>query len=74
MSTRSLETLYTSSNTTAEIAQLAQEDNKIMLNLSAEGRRDSRTLKTITVLTLAYLPASFVSVSTYRDNHALSRC
>ncbi|MCJ1461417.1 hypothetical protein MMC07_000014 [Pseudocyphellaria aurata] len=61
ISSRSLQTLYESSNTGAKIAQLAQEDNRIMLALSREGRRDGRTLKTITVLTLAYLPASFVS-------------
>ncbi|KAF2719261.1 hypothetical protein K431DRAFT_314231 [Polychaeton citri CBS 116435] len=61
MSTRSLATLDESSKTTTELAKLAQEDNKLMLSMAAEGRRDSRTLKTITVLTLAYLPASFVS-------------
>ena len=56
--------MHENSNVTAQMASLARDDNKIMLELSTEGRRDGRTLKTITVMTLAYLPASFVSVST----------
>ena len=47
------------------MAHLARADNAIMLQLSARGLKDSHTLKVITVLTLVYLPAMFVSVSDY---------
>ena len=45
------------------MARLAAVDTSVMLELSRKSRSDSRTLKVITVLTLLYLPASFVSVS-----------
>lgn len=45
------------------MAHLARIDNTIMLQLSARALKDSHTLKVITVLTLVYLPAMFVSVS-----------
>lgn len=44
--------------------QLARVDSNTMLGLSKKAHYDSRSLKTITVLTLFYLPASFVSVRT----------
>lgn len=52
------------SNQASKMAQLAAVDNSVMLELSKKAQRDSRTLKVITILTLLYLPASFVSVST----------
>jgi hypothetical protein len=58
---KALETLQTSSRTTAELASLAREDGK-------KATQDARTLNTITILGFVYLPASFVAVSlsTYR--------
>ena len=46
-----------------EMARLAQSDNKVMLHLAAKSREDAQTLKTITIVTMIYLPAAFVSVS-----------
>src|SRR5881394_1632321 len=60
---RGLEALRTSSAMSTEIAQLAQSDNKLMLSLTTKSQRDARSLKTITILTMIYLPASFASVS-----------
>jgi hypothetical protein len=60
---RGLEALNTSSTNTIEIARLTQSDNELMLDLTRKSQRDARTLKTITILTMIYLPASFVSVS-----------
>lgn len=51
---KALETLQTSSRTTAELASLAREDGKI-------ATQDARTLNTITILGFVYLPASFVA-------------
>lgn len=51
---KALETLQTSSRTTAELATLAREDGK-------KATQDARTLKTITILGFIYLPASFVA-------------
>jgi hypothetical protein len=59
---RGLEALKTGSTISTEIARLAQSDNKLMLDLTTKSRQDARTLKTITILTMIYLPASFVSV------------
>lgn len=43
--------------------KLARVDSNTMVDLSKKAYHDSRSLKTITVLTLIYLPASFASVS-----------
>ena len=42
----------------------ARYDSDIMLELSKKAHQDGRVLKTITLLTLVYLPATFVAVST----------
>jgi hypothetical protein len=60
---RGLEALKKSGNMSTEIARLAQSDNKLMLEHAEKSQQDARTLKTITILTMIYLPASFVSVS-----------
>lgn len=58
-----LEALNESGATSTEMARLAQIDNKLMLDFSAKSRQDASTLKSITILTMVYLPASFASVS-----------
>lgn len=58
---KALETLQDSSRTTAELAQLARDDSVVSGRLAQKATQDARTLKTITVLTLVYLPASFVA-------------
>lgn len=45
-----------------EIAQLAQSDNKLMLQNAERSQKDARTITIITIFTMIYLPASFVSV------------
>jgi len=59
---RGLDALQEGSHTTSDIMRLAQSDNKLMLDLSRKAQNDARVLKTITILTMIYLPASFVSV------------
>jgi hypothetical protein len=66
ISFRSLDASRVNSGNTAEILQLAQDENKEIINISVAAREDTKTLKTITILTLVYLPASFVSVSSIR--------
>lgn len=63
ISFRSLDDSRINSGHTAEILQLAQDENKEIMEISISAREDTKTLKTITILTLVYLPASFVSVS-----------
>lgn len=58
-----LDALRISSENSNEMARLAEIDNKNMVNLTSKARRDGKTLKKITILTMVYLPASFVSVS-----------
>jgi hypothetical protein len=69
ISFRSLDASRVNSGNTAEILQLAQDENKEIINISVAAREDTKTLKTITILTLVYLPASFVSVSSIRPSH-----
>lgn len=55
--------MQTSNKRAERLAELAQDDNDLMVELTKQSAADARTLKTITILTLIYLPASFVSVS-----------
>lgn len=43
--------------------EIAEKDNKNMVMLTAKSQKDAKILKKITILTIVYLPASFVSVS-----------
>src|SRR5271163_2482377 len=52
-----------SNDKAGKMAELAKSDNNLMLKMTKKSVTDARTLKTITILTLVYLPASFVSVS-----------
>ncbi|KIW06545.1 uncharacterized protein PV09_02975 [Verruconis gallopava] len=58
---RGLYALQHNGQITTGIMRLAQSDNKMMLDFSRKAQNDARTLKTITILTMIYLPASFVS-------------
>lgn len=60
---RGLDALQTGSNMTIKIMSLAQSDNQLMVDLTKKAQNDAKTLKTITILTMVFLPASFVSVS-----------
>jgi hypothetical protein len=53
---RGLEALKTSSVMSTEISRLAQKN-------AEKSQKDARTITTITIFTMIYLPASFVSVS-----------
>lgn len=57
-----LKALEANSRTTTDISIRAESGNHLMLDLTQKARKDARTLKTITILTLIYLPASFVAV------------
>ncbi|MCJ1269342.1 hypothetical protein MMC22_009234 [Lobaria immixta] len=56
-----LKALEANSRTTTDISIRAESGNRYMLDLTEKARKDARTLKTITILTLIYLPASFVA-------------
>ena len=57
-----LQALEANSRTTTDISIRAESGNHLMLDLTQKARKDARTLKTVTILTLIYLPASFVAV------------
>lgn len=57
-----LKALEANSKTTTDISIRAESGNHLMLCLTQKARKDARTLKTITILSLIYLPASFVAV------------
>jgi hypothetical protein len=62
---RGLEALKTSSEMSTELSRLAQKN-------AEKSQKDARTITTITIFTMIYLPASFVSVSSQISWHALS--
>lgn len=68
ISFRGLDSLKTSSENSNEMARLADIDSKNMVKLTTKSQKDASTLKKITWLTSIYLPASFVSVSSKRQN------
>ena len=46
-----------------EITRLSRFENAMMIKLTKRAARDTEIMKTLTILALVYLPASFVSVS-----------
>lgn len=49
-----------------EMTKLSQNESRLMVKLSEKTSRDADIVKTLTLLALIYLPASFVSVSLLR--------
>lgn len=45
-----------------EMARLSKEENTLIVELSQKASRDTDIVKTLTLLAVVYLPASFVSV------------
>lgn len=45
------------------LAAIQQDDNRIMTDLGKKSRQDAHTAKTLTVLALIFIPASFAAVS-----------
>ncbi|KAF2111930.1 hypothetical protein BDV96DRAFT_580879 [Lophiotrema nucula] len=62
ISFRGLDALRNSSENSNEMARLAEIDSKNMVKLTTKSQKDAGTLKKITLLTMIYLPASFVAV------------
>ena len=46
---------------------IVQQDNKAMVGISEAVQSDSAAMKTIAVLTLTFLPATFVSVGRFQS-------
>lgn len=67
-----LQSLQTSSRTMTKLTKLSQDENVLLLQLSRKASRDAEIIKILTLLTLTYLPASLVSVSTHLPRPDLS--
>jgi hypothetical protein len=59
---KGLQALQATSANSIKISELAQQDNQVLLGLAKKSQKDAKTLNTITILGMIYLPASFVSV------------
>jgi hypothetical protein len=49
-----------------EISNLAREDNRVLTTLAKGSRKDSKVMKSVSVLATLYLPASLIAVSTLK--------
>ncbi|CRG91396.1 hypothetical protein PISL3812_08444 [Talaromyces islandicus] len=58
---RSLEALEQNAYITTEVSQQTQAGNQITLEIAKKAYKDAHTLKMITIVTLVYLPASFIA-------------
>jgi Mg2+ and Co2+ transporter CorA len=58
-----LEGLQSNGRKMTEMTRLSQRENEMVLQLTQKASRDTDTVKTLTLMALVYLPASFVSVS-----------
>jgi Mg2+ and Co2+ transporter CorA len=58
---RCLASLQHNSRIMRDVTSLTRKENALMVQLTKKASRDTDILKTITLLTLIYLPASFVS-------------
>lgn len=58
----------------ARIATTAEHDSKNMLELAASTRSDSRTMKLVAVISMLYLPGTFVAVRHFLLTSALEFC
>ncbi len=47
----------------AEMTQLSQDENALIVVLTKKAAQDTDIIKTLTIAALVYLPASFTSVS-----------
>lgn len=63
---RCLASLQNNSGIMTEITRLSLFENAMMIELTKRATRDTEIMKTLTMLALVYLPASFVSVSDYK--------
>jgi hypothetical protein len=56
------EKLTENSLTIARLAQTTKEDNDVMTRMVHETRRESRTMRIVTIVATFYLPANLVTV------------
>ncbi len=53
----------------ARMADYSREENISMSNIARAAKLDSEAMKTIATMTMLYLPATFVAVSTIPTDH-----
>ena len=67
---KSNEALNRNSDIMREIAFAAKEENKLIAIALEKSQKDSRMIKILTVITMTYLPASLIAVSShFAPNH-----
>jgi hypothetical protein len=47
----------------AYLARLSKEDSEVMRAIAVESKKDSSAMKTIAILTMLFLPGTFIAVS-----------
>ena len=58
----------------AAMAMASKEDSAVMRQIALETKRDSSAMKTVAMLTMFFLPGTFVAVSAFADALALLGC
>ena len=64
-----LASLRTNNRMMTEMTQMSRDEGQAMLKLSEKTSRDTDVMKILTLLALIYLPASFVAVSTPKNQN-----
>lgn len=53
------------SESSAILARASKEDSQVMRTIAIESKKDSSSMKTMAILTMLFLPGTFLAVSTY---------
>ena len=59
-----LASLRANSSMMTQMTQMSQQESRLMIKLTEKTSKDTDVVRTLTLIALTYLPASFVSVST----------
>jgi Mg2+ and Co2+ transporter CorA len=56
-------------NSTQAYNRITQRDSKVMLDISSATKSDSKAMKTVALVTMVFLPATFTSVRPHSSSH-----
>jgi hypothetical protein len=58
---------------TFTLARASKEDSAVIKDIAIEAKKDSSATKTIAIMTICFLPSTFLAVSPPASNHSISK-